>query len=143
MRFFREIIGVIVVIYPFIVSGGVNQTVKSGIFEFSLTQTEGGCHLLYSSPLSKGKLTLRVIPPCDFHRFPDGRVRIMPTKKGDVMLVESSRPHPNRPKDCYTQVQAVRITKEQIKVSSAISEVAMCLPFQWDDVMFLGLFEKD
>jgi hypothetical protein len=134
---------IVIVFYPFIVSGEINQTVKNGVFELSLTQTKEGCHLVYSSPSTKGDLILQVIPPCNFHHSPDGKVRIMPTPKGDIMLVESSRPHLSRSKDCDTQIQGVRISHEQIKISSAISKVAMCTPFQWDEVMFLGIFGRD
>jgi hypothetical protein len=52
MIFFRKIIEIVIVFYPFIVSGEINQTVKNGIFELSLTQTEEECHLVYSSPLN-------------------------------------------------------------------------------------------
>ena len=144
MIFFRKVVGIIIVLYSFVSHGEVNQTMKHGGFELSLVQTKKEeCHLVYSSPLNKGDLTLQVIPPCSFHRSPDGKVRIMPTPKGDVMLIESSRPHPDLPKDCQTRIQGVRINREHVKISSSISKVTMCPPFQWDDVMFLGIFGRD
>ncbi|NJO14867.1 MAG: hypothetical protein HC877_03705 [Thioploca sp.] len=143
MTFFRKIIEIVIVFYPFIVSGEINQTVKNGVFELSLTQTEEGCHLVYTSPSTKGDLALQVISPCNFHRSPEGKVRIMPTPKGDVLLIESSRPHSNFPKRCHTQIQGIRISHEQIKISSEVSKVLMCPPFQWDDVMFVGIFGRD
>jgi hypothetical protein len=135
--------GIIIVLYSFVVHSEVNQTMKHAGFELSLVQTKEECHLVYSSPLNKGDLILRVIPPCGFHRSPDGKVRIMPTPKGDVLLIESSRPHSNFPKRCHTQIQGIRISLEQVKISSEVSKVLMCPPFQWDDVMFLGIFGRD
>jgi len=59
-----------------------------------------------------------------------------------VFLIEHSVPNPKSPGDCDTHIQAVLLSAEGARSSRAVERVAMCPPFQWDDVMFVGLFDE-
>lgn len=117
------------------------KAAKISAFQFTLNQTLKGCELIYASPSKQGHFELQLSPPCHFHRHHDGKLRVMSFDKMEVMLVESSRPDSNYPKDCYTQIQAVRVMDQQVNISQHVAEVATCPPFQWDEQMFSGLFD--
>ena len=87
-----------------------------------------------------GHVELAIPWPCDFHRTPDGDIRTMRRGQATLALVETSRPHPEIPGSCKTQLQALGISGRDIFVSTSTDTVAQCLPFQWDEQMFRGLF---
>jgi len=58
------------------------------------------------------------------------------------VLVERSTPNGDHPGDCDTRVQAIIVSPETLRTSTGVERVAMCTPFRWDDVMFIGLAES-
>jgi hypothetical protein len=62
-----------------------------------------------------------------------GAVRIVETEAGKAVMVESSRP---LERDCETTMRVVVITKQGPRVSKSAQRVAMCLPFEWDAMMY-------
>jgi hypothetical protein len=117
------------------------QTAAIGAFELRLSQLSNRCMLTYTAPPIEGSFELQLSPPCDFHRHLDGKPRVISLSSGAVILVESSGPNFQHPGDCKTQIQGIRITKQQVFVSQRIAKVASCPPFQWDEKMFIGLFD--
>lgn len=99
------------------------------------------CVVRYGRGGEMTDLRLGLSPPCTLHRNADGTVRVRPVKGLQALLVQRSTPAPERPGDCDTHVQALVVAPESVRSSTAVSRVAMCLPFQWDDVMFIGLVE--
>jgi hypothetical protein len=101
------------------------------------------CILAYGDGAAEHQLPLKLPSACQLHRDTTGAVRVHETAGGrHIFLVEHSVPNPERPGDCRTQVQAVVLSPDGAHRSSAVDSVAACLPAHWDDVMFLGLFDK-
>jgi hypothetical protein len=69
-------------------------------------------------------------------------VRVHRVKDQQVLLVQQSTTIPDSRGDCDTRVQALIVSSESVATSTAVARVAMCLPFQWDDAMFIGLTES-
>ncbi len=87
-------------------------------------------------------LRLSVSSPCALHRDRDGAIVTRVVNGTHVLLVERSERDATRPGSCDTRVQAIAVTPDAVRVSKAVERVAMCPPFQWDDVMFLALLKS-
>ena len=101
------------------------------------------CVLVYGDGAEERRVPLQLPSPCRLHRDTDGSVRVHDTAGGrHVFLVEHSVPDAERPGDCRTQIQAVVLAPDGAHPSTGVERVATCLPAHWDEVMFLGLFDK-
>jgi hypothetical protein len=98
------------------------------------------CRLVQMTADTDTILRLPLSGLCTFHRDDAGALRIMDTATGPVFLIETSTLQTGSTQDCDTQVLAVRLTAGGLTPASAAARVASCLPFQWDDAMFLGAF---
>jgi hypothetical protein len=107
---------------------------------FALVSDRAACRLVQMAPAGDAILRLPLAGLCTFHRDATGALRVMDTPEGAVFLIETSRPLAEGAVDCDTAVLAVRVTAEGAVLAPAPARVASCLPFQWDDVMFLGAF---
>lgn len=117
-----------------------------------LQNADGKCDLLFG----KQTIELNIPSKCDFHRLPGGNVRVFPrdfyeaknkqTPKEyqdvQIVLIEHSKPLAENPKECRTELQAIKITNGKIIKSIKMDNLAACPPFQWDEINFIGLFEK-
>lgn len=108
--------------------------------DLQLEERDGNCRLLV--PEQPG-IDLRLKWPCQFHRDASGKLRTQQVGARQVMLVESSEQMPPPSQDCRTEIQAIRSTEQGLEASPAVSRVAACPPFQWDEKVFIGLFEPD
>ncbi|UZZ13293.1 hypothetical protein NDO41_12745 [Ectopseudomonas mendocina] len=97
----------------------------------------GQCRLIGED----GGLDLLLKWPCQFHRDPQGKLRTQQVGSTQVLLVESSEPDEPPSRDCDTTLQAIRTTEQGLEASTVVSRVAACPPFQWDEKVFIGLFE--
>jgi hypothetical protein len=107
---------------------------------FVLVPDRTACRLVQMAPAADVILRLPLAGLCTFHRDPAGALRVMDTPEGPVFLIETSHPVDGAATDCDTAVLAVRMTAGGPVLAPQPSRVAACLPFQWDDVMFLGAF---
>ncbi|PXX52819.1 hypothetical protein SAMN05660489_06013 [Pseudomonas sp. LAMO17WK12:I10] len=106
-----------------------------------LEERNGNCRVLV--PQQPG-IDLSLKWPCQFHRDPSGTLRTKQVGTRQVILVESSEQLPPPSRDCRTEIQALRSGSGQtLEASAAVSRVTACPPFQWDEKMFIGLFEPD
>ncbi len=108
--------------------------------DLRLEERGGNCRLLV--PGQPG-IDLRLKWPCQFHRDATGKLRTKQVGERQVMLVENSEQLPSPSKDCRTEIQAIRSTEQGLEASTAVSRVTACPPFQWDEKVFIGLFEPD
>jgi hypothetical protein len=118
--------------------------------KLTLQNNDGKCRLLFGEQ----KIDLDIPWQCNFHRLPEGKVRVFPRdfykakskktpkeyKNVQIILIEYSKPDENNPKDCRTEIQAIKISKGKITKSTKMGNLAVCPPFQWDDINFIGLF---
>ena len=105
--------------------------------------TGDGCTLRYGLDSLTSELRLGITPPCALHRDENGSVRTRHVGDALVFLVESSSPDPRHPGTCNTEIRGVIVARESVRSSKVVERVAMCAPFQWDDVMFIGLSKPD
>ena len=105
--------------------------------DLGLLNDGGGCALVTKA----GTEALGIPWPCNFHRQEDGTIRSVSSDGSSIVLVESSRPDPDYSGDCITRIRAVRIENGAVEISTGTSSVATCPPFDWEQKMFLGLFE--
>lgn len=108
--------------------------------DLQLEERNGNCRLLV--PEQPG-IDLRLKWPCQFHRDSSGKLRTKQVGERQVILVENSEQQPSPSKDCRTEIQAIRSAEQGLEASSAVSRVTACPPFQWDEKVFIGLFEPD
>jgi hypothetical protein len=120
------------------VKAPLNQPERVG--DITLTLAAETCVLQWQRQDRPDSLTLAMPPPCQLHRNKD-RLRIKTVGRVHYVLIESSRPHPELPRDCITFVRSLRIEGTDVKVSPHMTKAAACPPFQWDDMMFTALFE--
>lgn len=113
------------------------RNVNIGGISFSLADNAKQCQLRFGDRT----VNLEIPWPCDFHRGPDNEIRIKAFNNESVFLIEYSRPHPELPNDCETRLQAVKVANNVLRASEHTELVAACPPFQWDEKMFMGLFE--
>lgn len=126
-------------------------TVKLGDQKLILQNEDGKCRLLFGEQ----KIDLDIPLNCDFHRLPDGKVRVFPRdfygvrnkstpkeyKGMQIVLIEYSEPVKDNSKDCNTELQAIKLVKNKIIKSIKMDNLAACRPFQWDAKNFTSLFE--
>lgn len=118
--------------------------------EFALKNEAGKCQLIHDGKT----FDLLISGQCDFHRSPEKSVRVFPRdfysgkkkqpknyKNTQIILIEHSTASPDNPRDCRTQLQAVKIAGGKVYLSKVISKLASCPPFQWDEKNFTGMFE--
>jgi hypothetical protein len=98
------------------------------------------CRLVQMTADTDTVLRLSLSGLCTFHRDDAGALRIMDTDAGPVFLIETSTLQTGSTQDCDTQVLAIRQTADGLMQAPAAARVASCLPFQWDEAMFLGAF---
>lgn len=123
--------------------------------EITLSENdEGKCRL------STGDETIDLDIPsgCDFHRLPNNDVRVFPKdflhfygnsqKKIEqqysgvsIILVEQSVTLETSPKDCRTQLQAIRIEGSKIEKSKKPMLVGSCPAGLWDEKNFTAPFQ--
>ncbi|XXF79658.1 hypothetical protein P2318_07840 [Myxococcaceae bacterium GXIMD 01537] len=102
-----------------------------------LREQDGSCTLHRPG---KAPLVLQVKWPCQFHRDDAGRLRVKSREGAPILLVERSERMPNSDRDCLTEVQAVRLRAGELEGSPAVNRVSSCLPFRWDEKVFVGMF---
>lgn len=100
------------------------------------------CVLRYGAAAPDRELPLRVSPPCSFHRGPAGAIRTLGVEDARVFLIERSIPDPAHPGDCRTSIQAVVVSRDTVRGSDAVADVATCAPAVWDEKMFIGLAQE-
>lgn len=106
--------------------------------QLELRDQDGQCTLIKPD---QSDLKLLLKWPCQFHRDPNGRLRTKRVGSTPVLLIESSEKMPAPSQDCHTEIQALRAIEGGLEPSPAVSQVASCPPFQWDEKVFIGLFE--
>jgi len=118
--------------------------------EFILKNAAGSCNIVFGDQT----IDLGIPWRCDFHRSPEKAVRIFPRdfysdrkkypknyRNTQIFLIEYSTSDPKNPKDCRTQLQAVKITDGKIAASKTPSKLASCPSFQWEIQNFTRVFE--
>ncbi|MDG0815821.1 hypothetical protein [Bdellovibrio svalbardensis] len=106
-------------------------------YKLSLHNRDGLCVVVANDKLD---INLKIKAPCQFHREPNGKLRVHQTGKNPAFLVEHSIKLPAPSNDCDTQIQAIRSVKGKLEASPVASHAAACLPFRWDQKVFDGLF---
>lgn len=115
---------------------------------------EGKCRLR----IGDTAIDLDIPAGCNFHRLPNNDVRVFPKdflhfygndrKKVEkkysgvsIVLVEHSVPLETNPKDCRTQLQAIRIEGAKIEKSKKPMEIGSCPSGLWDEKNFTAPFQ--
>ncbi|MFC5699302.1 hypothetical protein ACFPU0_27685 [Pseudomonas sp. GCM10022186] len=111
---------------------------RFGERQLALQEREGRCALVEPG---QANLDLQLKWPCQFHLDQEGGLRTRQVGDNRVLLVESSEKVPDS-QDCRTEIQAIRAHGNGLEASRAVSRVAACPPFQWDEKVFIGLFES-
>ena len=119
--------------------------------EASLSENEGKCRFTSGNMI----VDLDIPAGCDFHRLPNKEVRIFPKdfysnpkripksyRNASIILIEHSVRDKKNPKDCKTQLQAIKIEGDTFVKSVLMDNLATCPPFQWDQMNFTALFEQ-
>ena len=109
-----------------------------GEAELRLFSSRDACRLLVLSETNDAVLRLPLSGFCTFHRDEDGGLRMVRSDRDEIFLIETSTVLADG--DCRTNVLAVRIENGSYELALSPATVATCLPFKWDDVMFLGVF---
>lgn len=114
------------------------NTVKVGNFNLFLD----GCQISYKGKDKTESFTFSFAEPCQFSLDDKGKIRIVKVKNNFVVAVESSQPQTNNESgktvtDCDTQIRGVIVGKDFVRLSAQTQKVAMCLPFVWDEKMFV------
>ncbi|WP_332681031.1 hypothetical protein [Bosea sp. (in: a-proteobacteria)] len=100
----------------------------------------GRCLLTWVEAAGRREVDVGLPSPCTLHKDASGKVRLHKRGRDLIALVEHSVPDPARGARCITQVRGVLFEKGAATLSPAISRVAACPPFRWDEKMFTGLF---
>ena len=114
------------------------QTVKVEGYVFNLEN----CRLSVKGKDKTMEYIFAIPEPCQFSKDRDGTIRTYKTTKQTVIAVESSRPLNNASNDCETNIRGIIISKNSVRLSSISQKVAMCLPFIWDEKVFITFAEK-
>lgn len=133
---------------------GDKKALVNGL-EAMLSETEEG-----KCRFSIGDQTLDLDIPagCDFHRLPNNDVREFPKdflhfygsnrkkiekqyKGVSIVLVQHSVPLETSPKDCRTQLQAIKIEGSKVEKSKKPMEVGACPSALWDEKNFTAPFQ--
>lgn len=114
----------------------------SGRGKLTVRSDVESCKVLYVGIYTPVELDLEIPAPCSLNSL-SGAVRFLDTPRGSIALVENSVPNPDIPGSCQTKVRGILIEKNgEVSLSPHIATVANCLPADWDEKMFLGLFER-
>ncbi|MBM7069315.1 hypothetical protein [Actibacterium sp. 188UL27-1] len=108
--------------------------------EMAVLSGRTGCHVVMMTEARDQVVELDVSGLCQLHRDSTGAPRSVEGPVGRIFLVEQSVPATDGSGDCDTQVQAVAVGEDGLVVAPNTARVASCPPFQWDEVMFLGVF---
>jgi hypothetical protein len=104
-----------------------------------LQQGSGGCELMLHKPPAQPRNVATALPwPCAFHADAQGQPRRHVQGGATYLLIESSTPAQGR--DCDTQLQAVRVRGDAVRLAPHRSRLASCPPFQWEAPVFTGAF---
>lgn len=118
------------------------ETVTVGKVTFKLEN----CRLSFQDSGKTQSYTFPISAPCQFSRNEDGSIRLVKVKKVFVIAIENSQPKNNpsdsTSKDCETSIRGVIVGKNSVKLSLQTQKVAMCLPFVWDEKMFIAFADK-
>lgn len=107
-----------------------------------LMDADGKCTAISSvGDASANRHVLDIPGPCHFHADQKGGLRTYDDAGYVYILIESSRPMPQQPRDCETQLQSLRVKDNLVEVSRHKDRVASCPPFQWDAFIFKALFD--
>lgn len=126
-------------LWPAALTANDTEEAKIGDLLLQLSESQGACRLQVVGP-APSSVALDLPAPCAFHRDPSAEIRTVQHADSIVLLIESSIPLPESPGDCDTRLKAVAIEAGKVVVSPHTDQVASCPPFQWDEMMFLGLF---
>lgn len=113
-----------------------------GKVQVSLEARNGKCHAISSQGGSATQQELDIPWPCHFHTNRAGEIRTIRENGYAYGIIESSRPKPKPSADCETYLQSIRIKGAITEVSQHKDQVASCPPFQWDEYIFLELFDQ-
>lgn len=105
-----------------------------------IASDRAACRLVHLAATADAVHRLPLSGLCTFHRDKAGALRVMKTKDGPVFLIETSALQTGSKQDCETRVLAVRLTAGGPKLAPSPAKVSSCVPFHWDDAMFLGSF---
>ena len=119
-------------------SAWADDVASVGEAELRLFSSRDACRLLVLSEMDDTVLRLPLSGLCTFHRDEDGGLRLVQSDAGEIFLIETSTHLDDG--DCRTNVLAVRIENGAYELAPSPATVASCLPFKWDEVMFLGVF---
>lgn len=118
----------------------------------ALRDKSGHC----TSTIGDRTLDLDIAAPCDFHRKPNGEVRVFPddfyaaknkpTPKEyldvKIVLVLASKRLAEHPEECRTELQGIKLAADKNPAKSVkMGNLASCSSFQWDEKTFTALFE--
>lgn len=123
-------------------STALGEQTVIGSVRLQLTARGQTCHVSATSKAEKTEGRDMGMPwPCHFHKGKDGKIRVVRNGKYGHVLVEASKPNPAGGKDCETHLRAIQVAGKKWKVSEHQDKVASCPPFQWDEMVFAGLFK--
>ena len=100
------------------------------------------CQVTWTKGGASGSLDTGLEAPCSFNRNADGSLRVVGTGSGPVVLVEHSVPSPDAEGSCRTSLRGIALEAGEPALSPVTGTAAACLPAQWDEKMFIGLFER-
>jgi hypothetical protein len=104
-----------------------------------LQQGPAGCELVLHKPPARPRTVATALPwPCAFHTDAQGQTRSHVQAGATYLLIEASTATTGR--DCDTQLQAVRVRGDIVRLAPHRSRVASCPPFQWEAPVFTGAF---
>ena len=133
----KKVLALVIVAASTAACGNTSKFVVGGK-ELFLADNSGMCQIVI--PSDQVTLDLIIPWPCQVHKDTSDKIRVY-KQSGDVyFLIESSVPHPDLPEDCLTQLQSIRASDGKFSQSNFKDTVASCPPFQWDTVLFTGLF---
>jgi hypothetical protein len=114
-----------------------SEEIKVGKFSLKLKD----CEFTYVGLGKTANFNFRFPPNCQFSKNAEGEVRIFKSNKAYVLAVESSKKNLNN-NDCETYIRGIIITKKAVQLSKQTQKVSMCLPYVWDEKMFITFSSK-
>jgi len=104
--------------------------------KMELRPIAGRCVLIRAD---QSQFPLKINGPCQFHLDLKGKLRVKMIEGTPVMLIETFEKMPGDI-GCITDVQAVRMRQGRLIASRGVNHVASCPPFQWDEVVYRGMW---
>lgn len=111
-------------------------------YTLDILAEDGSCRVKWAHAGKSGSLDTGLEAPCSFNRNADGSPRVVNTKSGPVVMVEHSVPSPDLDLSCRTSLRGIVLGPGEPSLSPVTGTAAACLPAQWDEKMFIGLFER-